>query len=159
MACTHCQGCGTKLLSSATPLACNLCLSCRFTGGNPFRPGRRLLAWGTLKAGQTKVLDIPFINMHDRMLGALPYGHIVEARCLRVDAPEWRYELNHSWPSGISLFVDDQRVLKKVPDDEDFEAQGPFDLSRWTVRSAWQIHEKPQLRISAAISAKKTENW
>jgi len=112
-----CQSCTTKLSSSSPPLSCGLCLSCRFTTGNPFRPGR-LVAWGALKPGQTKVLEIPFSSIYDPRSGALPVGCVMEARCLRIDAPEWRYELTHSWPSGVSLFVDDQRVLKKSPDED-----------------------------------------
>lgn len=156
-AATACQACSANLPPSATPLGCGLCLSCRFITGDPFRPGRRLLAWGSLKAGQVKVLEVPFASMIDPRSGTLPYGHLVEARCLRIDAPEWRYELTHSWPSGISLFVDDARVLKKVPDAEHDEAPGPFDLSKYTVRNVYQT--STPLRVSAAISAKKSESW
>jgi hypothetical protein len=83
----------------------------------------------------------------------------VEVRCLRIDAPEWRFEQQHSWPSGISLFVDDQRVMKKVPDEEHDEAPGPFDLTRYTLRHPLSLISNPNLRVSAAISAKKTESW
>lgn len=154
-----CQGCGNKLSTDGSPLQCNLCLACRFTKGDPFRPGRKLLAWSSLKSGQSRELEIPLHIIYDRVTRTIPVGHQVEVRCLRVDSPEWRYELTHSWPSGISLFVDDKRVLKKLPDDEFDEAPGPFDVTRWTIRNAWEVNGGAKLKVSAAITTKKGENW
>lgn len=84
-------------------------------------------------------------------------GHILEVRCLRVDAPEWRYELVHSWPSGISIFVGDRRVLVKKPDDEHFEAPGPLNLTPWVVRKPLEVNQPMQVKV--ALSSTKSEIW
>jgi len=149
-----CDGCGGKLTGKT--LICGLCLNCRFAIGNPFRPGK-LLGWSTLRANSS-VLDIQLKPVLNARTGALPVGQTVEARCLRVDAPEWRYELAHCWPNGVSLFVGEERVLKKVPDQEFDEAPGPFDLTRWTYRVPNQVNPPP-LKIRAGIMAKKEEHW
>lgn len=83
--------------------------------------------------------------------------HILEVRCLRVDAPEWRYELVHSWPSGISIFVGDKRVLVKKPDDEHFEAPGPLNLTNWVVRKPLEVNQPMQVKV--ALSSTKSEVW
>lgn len=140
-------------------MQCGLCLQCRFTHGDPFRPATKLLAWSMLKPGSTKPFEVPLVSAIDRRTGAPPVGHLIEIRCLRVDAPEWRYELVHSWPNGISLFVNDQRVLLKKPDTEHDDAPGPFELTRWATQAQQgQILIQP-LRISAAITAKRVEQW
>lgn len=89
--------------------------------------------------------------------GRLLPGYVLEVRCLRVDAPEWRYELVHSWPSGISMFVGDRRVLVKKPDDEHFEAPGPFNLTDFVARRPNEVNHPMQVNV--AITAKKTEIW
>jgi len=117
------------------------------------------LAWAILKPQATNNLEAQLAACMDFRTGRLQAGHVIEVRCLRVDAPEWRYELVHSWPSGISLFVEDQRVLVKKPDEELNEAPpGPFDLSRFVVRRPLEVNPRP-VRVSAAITAKKTEQW
>lgn len=83
--------------------------------------------------------------------------HILQVRCLRVDAPEWRYELVHSWPSGISIFVGDRRVLVKKPDDEHFEAPGPLNLTPWVVRKPLEVNQPMQVKV--ALSSTKSEIW
>mmetsp|Transcript_62697 Transcript_62697/g.136163 ORF Transcript_62697/g.136163 Transcript_62697/m.136163 type:complete len:667 (-) Transcript_62697:86-2086(-) len=155
-----CEVCGGK---PPVPLACGLCLSCRFTACAPFRPVKRLLAWGTLKGGGTKELTAQLNCALDIRTGRIPPGYLVEARCLRVDAPEWRYEIGHSWPNGISLFVADQRVMLKKPDaehdvDDKSFLPGPFDLSAYTTMLPGQAMPLP-LKVTAAITAKKTEQW
>lgn len=150
-----CECCSIKLPG---PSLCGLCLSCRFTAGDPFCPGLRLIGWGSLKAAGAKVVQAQLSGVTDFRTGRIPAGQKVEARCLRVDAPEWRYEIGHSWPNGISLFVDDQRVLLKKPDSEHDEALGPFDLTLHAVRPPLDVKPRP-LSVSAAITCKKTERW
>lgn len=151
-----CTVCGGKLYVSA---GCGLCLTCRFKHSNPFLPVKELLSWGMLKAQTTNVFNAELVRLLDVRTGRLGIGHMIEARCLRVDAPEWRYELGHSWPSGMSLFVDDHRVMIKKPDEENDEAPpGPFDLTGWVVRSPLEVNPRP-LRVTAAITAKKSEQW
>lgn len=111
-----------------------------------------------LKAQGTNVLNVPLSSHLDRRTGRLKAGAMLEARCLRVDAPEWRYELGHSWPAGISLFVDDQRVLLRKPDAEHDEFPGPLDVSSLAIRSPLELIPRP-LKVSAAITAKRSEQW
>lgn len=144
---SDCQLCGIFL--SGPPLRCGLCLKCRFKSGNPFAPAERILCY-VPNAQPVNRMTLSLADVLDST-GRLPVGHRVEVRCLRVDAPEWRYELGHSWPSGISLFVGDQRVLLRKPDDEKAEASGSFDLSWWL--------NSEVLQVNAAITAKKTEQW
>lgn len=148
------EGCGAKL-SEAT--RCGLCLPCRFKVGNPFLPGK-LLCSTVLKAQATNVLNVPLLGNVDFRTGRLKVGILLEVRCLRVDAPEWRYELGHSWPAGISLFVDDQRVLLRKPDAEHDENPGPFNLTNFAVRKPLEVNPRP-VKVSAAISAKRSEQW
>lgn len=139
--------------------ACGMCLTCRFRHCNPFIPAKELLCWGMLKVGSSTSFSAELRRIINVRTGRLAAGHMVEVRCLRVDAPEWRYELGHSWPSGVSLFVEDGRVMVKKPDEEHDEAPpGPFNLSGWIVRSPLEINPRP-LRVSAAITAKKSEQW
>mmetsp|Transcript_25691 Transcript_25691/g.59883 ORF Transcript_25691/g.59883 Transcript_25691/m.59883 type:complete len:614 (-) Transcript_25691:79-1920(-) len=149
-----CAGCDEKL--TGKPLVCSLCVKCRFTTGDPFRPGR-LLGWSMLKVQGSNTIDIPLASILSSGTGTLPPGQTLEARCLRVDAPEWRYELSHCWPGGVSLFVGEERVKKKTPDEEHDEAPGPLDLTRY-------CYHRPQgpllpLKIRAAIMAKREEQW
>lgn len=139
-------------------LRCSLCLQCRFKWGNPFHPAKQLLKWCTVKSGATNVLTVTVGNILDFHQGRLSAGQKLEVRCLRVDAQEWRYELMHGWPNGISIFVGEQRVFLKKPDAEHDEAPGPFDLTEWAVRRPMEVNPKP-LQVSVAITAKKTEQW
>lgn len=116
-----------------------------------------------LKANSHVQIDAKVDSVLDIRSGQLPIGHCVEARCLRVDAPEWRYELGHSWPNGISLFVENQRVMKKAPDaendvDDRSYNPGPCDLTRFSARRPLEFNPRP-LSVGAAITAKKTEQW
>eukprot|EP00927_Polykrikos_kofoidii_P079371 TRINITY_DN76161_c0_g1_i1.p1 TRINITY_DN76161_c0_g1~~TRINITY_DN76161_c0_g1_i1.p1 ORF type:complete len:637 (-),score=133.86 TRINITY_DN76161_c0_g1_i1:67-1977(-) len=155
-----CEVCGAKL---ALASRCGMCLTCRFLRGDPFRPGHRLLAWGWLKTGTTKEVSAQLGCALDMRSGRVHHGQRIEARCLRVDAPEWRYELGHSWPNGISLFVNDQRLmLKKVDAEHDVDdrsfAPGPFDLTAWATRHPGEINPRP-LQVRAAVTAGKTDQW
>lgn len=138
-------------------MQCGLCLPCRFKFGNPFMPGE-LVCSATIRSHSNIVLQVPLINQVDFRSGRLRAGVTFEVRCLRVDAPDWRHELSHSWPSAISLFVDDRRVLVRKPDAEHDEAPGPFDLSSWIVRAPMEVNPRP-LKVSAAVTAKKSEQW
>lgn len=111
-----------------------------------------------MKATGSSLIDAALTGVMEYTTGRLPPGTFVEARCLRVDAPEWRYELGHCWPMGISMFVGDHRVLLKKPDAEHDEAPDPFDLSLHCVRTPLQRNAAP-LRLSVAITAKKGETW
>jgi len=134
-----------------------MCLPCRFKVGNPFLPGQ-LLCSTMLKAQSTNVLSVPLAGNIDFRTGRLKAGVKLEVRCLRVDAPEWRFELSHSWPAAVSLFIDDQRVLVRKPDAEHDEAPGPFEITNWAVRAPLEVNPRA-LKVSAAITAKKSEQW
>jgi len=154
-----CEVCDAKL---TMPTRCGLCLSCRFLKGNPFRPGVRLLAYSYLKSGTTKDVVAQLAIALDVRTGRVINGCSVEVRCLRVDAPEWRYEVSHCWPNGISLFVEDTRVMLKKPDAEhDVDdlsfSPGPLDLSAHSARPIGAVG--PPLHVRAAITAPKGEQW
>lgn len=134
-----------------------MCIPCRFKVGNPFLPGQ-LLCSTMLKAQSTNVLSVPLAGNIDFRTGRLKAGVKLEVRCLRVDAPEWRFELSHSWPAAVSLFIDDQRVLVRKPDAEHDEAPGPFEITNWAVRAPLEVNPRA-LKVSAAITAKKSEQW
>ncbi|CAE8703395.1 unnamed protein product, partial [Polarella glacialis] len=92
-----------------------------FKQSNPFMPVEKLLCWSTLKMETKNLISTPVAPYLDFRTGRLPPGKVLEVRCLRIDAPDWRYELGHGWPAGVSLFVGEQRVLLKKPDDDKFE--------------------------------------
>eukprot|EP00929_Paragymnodinium_shiwhaense_P112339 TRINITY_DN80596_c0_g1_i1.p1 TRINITY_DN80596_c0_g1~~TRINITY_DN80596_c0_g1_i1.p1 ORF type:complete len:595 (-),score=132.91 TRINITY_DN80596_c0_g1_i1:64-1848(-) len=157
---TACELCEASL---PAPSRCGLCLTCRFSKGNPFRPAIRLLSWSPVKSGLTKELVSQLGSALDIRTGTLPRGRFIEVRCIRMDAPEWRYELCHSWPNGISLFVGDQRVMLKKPDaDQDVDDYsfnpGPLDISQYCNRLPGEVNPRP-LYIRAAITCPKTEQW
>ncbi|CAE7781702.1 pli1 [Symbiodinium pilosum] len=145
------------LYNSTSSSSCGLCVPCRFKNCNPWLPAKKLLHWSTLKAGAPNIIKLPIMGFIEYRTGRLMPDHILEVRCLRVDAPEWRYELVHSWPSGISIFVGDRRVLVKKPDDEHFEAPGPFNLTDFVTRRPLEVNHPMQVNV--AITAKKTEIW
>jgi len=118
-----------------------------------------LLYHGLMKNNATNVVTAPLQGQIDLRTGRLKAGLFIEVRCLRVDAAEWRYELGHCWPAGISLFVGDTRVLLRKPDAEHDENPGPFDLTNWVVRSALDLTLNRPFKVSAAITAKKGEMW
>ncbi|CAK0897512.1 unnamed protein product, partial [Prorocentrum cordatum] len=122
--------------TEAAPLAAEVRtgLTCRFKLGNPFLPAAQLVSWSMLKEKAKTNFTVPLAGLIDARTGRLPAGSMLEARCLRVDAPAWRYELSHSWPDGVSVFIGDTRVFKKDPQAEFDEAPGPLDLSPWLFR-------------------------
>ncbi|CAK9064633.1 Hypothetical protein (Fragment), partial [Durusdinium trenchii] len=134
-----------------------LCVPCRFKHANPWVPTKKLLCWSTLKAGAPNIIKLPVMPFVEYRSGRLIPDHVLEVRCLRVDAPEWRYELVHSWPSGISIFVGDRRVLVKKPDEEHFEAPGPLNLTNWVVRKPLEVNQPMPVKV--AISSTKSEIW
>ncbi|CAE7906578.1 NFI1 [Symbiodinium necroappetens] len=154
---SECEGCKMPLYNSdSSSSSSGLCVPCRFKGCNPWLPTKKLLHWSTLKAGPN-IIKLPIMGFLEYRTGRLLPGYVLEVRCLRVDAPEWRYELVHSWPSGISMFVGDRRVLVKKPDDEHFEAPGPFNLTDFVARRPNEVNHPMQVNV--AITAKKTEIW
>eukprot|EP00931_Biecheleriopsis_adriatica_P063204 TRINITY_DN38231_c0_g1_i1.p1 TRINITY_DN38231_c0_g1~~TRINITY_DN38231_c0_g1_i1.p1 ORF type:complete len:632 (+),score=152.82 TRINITY_DN38231_c0_g1_i1:76-1896(+) len=153
----ECEGCKMPLPESSSSSSSGLCVPCRFKHSNPFLPAKKLLGWSTLKVGSPNIINVPLAGHIDMRSGRLFAGHVLEARCLRVDTHEWRFDLGHSWPAGISLFVEEQRVLVKKPDEEKFEAPGPFDLTKLVFRPPLQVNQP--LSVRAAISASKTEIW
>lgn len=153
---SECHLCSGKLHVSTRS---GLCLTCRFKHGDAFYPAKEIMSWSTLKTQGPTSLTAELGSITDPQTGRLNAGYALQVRCLRVDATEWRYELCHSWPSGISLFVEDRRVLVKKPDEEQDRAHpGAFDLGLHVVRSPMQVNLKP-LRVSASITAKKSEHW
>jgi len=133
-------------------------LTCRFKNGNPFLPAKDLLAWTMLKTQANNHLTVQLRGVIEFRTGRLPAGHSVEVRVLRVDAPEWRFDQCHSWPAGISLFVEDRRVLLKKPDEDDQTPPGPLDISNCIVRAPGDLAGLP-MKVSAAVTAKKSEQW
>ncbi|CAE7414897.1 NFI1 [Symbiodinium natans] len=154
---SECEGCKMPLYNSTSSSSSGLCVPCRFKGCNPWLPAKKLLHWSTLKAGAPNIIKLPIMGFIEYRTGRLLPDYVLEVRCLRVDAPEWRYELVHSWPSGISIFVGDRRVLVKKPDDEHFEAPGPFNLTDFVARRPLEVNHPMQVNV--AITAKKTEIW
>lgn len=155
-----CEECREPLKASNRALS-GLCIRCRFKAGDPFRPGLQLLGWGVVSgpriAHGAKNIDCVLSETLDFRTGRLRDGQTIEVRCLRVDAPEWRYELGHCWPDAISLFIGQQRLLRRKPDDED-EALGPLDVSEFAVRRPMEVGPAP-LVVNVTVSAKKTETW
>ena len=99
---------------------CGLCTECRILVGDQYNRGERILDSRLLKSsGDDANLSFSPQGVLDPHSGRLPSGWRVEVRCLRVDAPSWRFALSHAWPEGgISILMDGQRLLLVRPKEE-----------------------------------------